>query len=102
MVLDERGRQLHDRATRGELLSPTELAELEEWYAIQDAAEQSILGGGETSQTASVQKQIDATMSQLGLVSRRLKEISTENDDLRQEIRALRHQLANLPDEKAA
>ena len=44
MVSDELGKQLHDRATRGEALSPEEQAQLKDWYATQDRAEADQLG----------------------------------------------------------
>jgi len=48
MVSDEIGKQLHNRATRGEVLSAEEQAHLEEWYATQDRAEADQLGLEET------------------------------------------------------
>ena len=43
MVSDELGKQLHDRATRGEKLNPSESAELTAWYNEQDTTEYEIL-----------------------------------------------------------
>lgn len=40
MKEDNVAMQLHDRATRGETLSPEEQVQLAEWYSRQDALEQ--------------------------------------------------------------
>jgi hypothetical protein len=42
---------LHDRATRGETLSPEEQAQLESWYALQDEIEDNILGATTAEKT---------------------------------------------------
>ena len=44
MVSDDFIKQLHDRATRGEILSAEEQKQLENWYASQDSAESKALG----------------------------------------------------------
>jgi len=43
MVSDELGKQLHDRATRGETLSVEEQRQLDIWYTAQDYAEMAML-----------------------------------------------------------
>ena len=43
-VSDELGRQLHDRATRGESLSVEEREQLEAWYVLLDRTEMEMLG----------------------------------------------------------
>lgn len=43
MVFDELGKQLHDCATRGEVLSVKEQAQLNAWYEEQDRATNSLL-----------------------------------------------------------
>jgi len=60
MVSDELGKQLHDRATRGQDLSPEEQAQLVAWYAAQDRAEMADLGLPAAEHTESLQAQINA------------------------------------------
>ena len=45
MNSDDLGQDLHDRATRGEQLSPENQMQLEAWYAAQDRAEMETLSG---------------------------------------------------------
>jgi peptidoglycan hydrolase CwlO-like protein len=95
MVSDKLGKQLHDRATRGEALSPEEQAQLENWYATQDRAEADQLGLTATTETvASLQTQIDSALTSLTTITRRIQEIAEENQALRREITALCRQLA--------
>jgi hypothetical protein len=95
MVPDELGKQLHDRATRGEALSTEEQAQLEDWYATQDRAESDRLGLTATSETvASLQIQIDSALASLATITKRIQEIAEENQALRREIAAICRQLA--------
>ena len=87
--------KLHDRATRGEALSSIEQAQLEDWYASQDRAEMSELGLPGTAGTVeSLQAQVDAALTQLAAVTRRIQEIAQENEVLRLDIAGLHRQLA--------
>jgi len=98
MVSDDLAKQLHDRATRGELLSAEEQAQLENWYALQDSAESHALGMTAAEETAAtLRSQVDAALVQLITVTKRVQEIAAENEALRREIIALRRQLAHLP-----
>ena len=97
MISDELGKQLHDRATRGETLTAEEQARLESWYAVQDSAEMKELGLAEKEETASTLKaQVDAALAQLAAVTQRIQELAAENDALRREIAALRRQVPSL------
>ena len=97
MVSDALGQRLHDRATRGEKLSATELAELDEWYANRDNAEAADLGTeAVANRLTDLQAQIDAALAQLSAVTRRIQDIAAENDLLRQEIAALRRRVPQL------
>jgi septal ring factor EnvC (AmiA/AmiB activator) len=103
MISDELARQLHDRATRGDELSADELAQLEHWYALQDSAESDVLGLTAAEKTsATLRARIDATLAQLMAVTKHIQELTAENEVLRREITALRHQLVQAPTQQPA
>jgi hypothetical protein len=86
---------LHDRATRGIQLSDTERAELEAWYARQDAEESAALAGAQPSQSLELLKvQVGEVMSQLLVTSQRIQAQAAENESLRREVAELKRQLA--------
>jgi len=98
MVSDDFAQQLHDKATRGGSLSAEELAQLENWYALQDRAESNVLSLTAAEKTpATLQTHIDAALAQLMTVTKRIQETAAENEILRREIAALHRQLAYLP-----
>ena len=94
VVDDELGRQLHDRATRGEDLSKEDQILLDEWYEAQDRAEMKVLNLAATDEakTIKLQKEIDSVLIQLRTATKRIQEITRENDVLRQEITRMRYQ----------
>jgi len=95
MTADELGKQLHDRATRGETLTDAEQVQLERWYAFQDQAESQALGLTDESQTLETLRiQIETALTQLTIATRRIQEISAENEVIRRDITTLRKQLA--------
>lgn len=97
MVSDDLAKQLHDKATRSESLSPEEQIRLEKWYALQDNGEGEALGLSAPEKTlATLQAQVDAALAQLIAVTKRIQEVASENEALRHEIAILRHQLAYL------
>ncbi len=94
MISNDIAKQLHDRSTRGETLSPVEQKQLEEWYANEDAAESKTLSlAASEKKMSSLQAQIDAALAQLTTVAKRIQEVASENESLRHEIAALRRQL---------
>jgi len=95
MVNDEIGKQLHDRATRGEDLSKEDLILLDAWYEAQDRKEMESLNLAVTDEakTAKLQKEIDSVLIQVRTVTKRIQEITRENDVLRHEIAKMHHQL---------
>ena len=96
MTFDETGKLLHDRATRGEMLSAEEQAQLHAWYSMQDQAESAQLGLAASADTITVlQAQLSSALAQLTTATSRIQELAAENDALRQENAALRRQLAN-------
>jgi hypothetical protein len=90
----ERGRELHDRSTRGGVLSPEEQSELESWYREQDREEATLLGSsGVGPSLASLQTQVDEAVAHLSAVTERIQELVAQNDALRDEIATLHRQL---------
>ena len=85
IVNDEIGRQLHDRATRGEELSKEDQILLDAWYDTQDRAEMKSLNLAVTDEanTSKLQKEIDSVLIQLSTVTKRIQEIARENNVLR-------------------
>ncbi|MEC4817641.1 MAG: hypothetical protein SAK29_30870 [Scytonema sp. PMC 1069.18] len=96
MISDEMGKQLHNRSTLGEQLTNKEKEQLDAWYAKLDAIESKLLSDNADSQitSANLPTQIEASLNQLTFVTQRIQQISSENDDLRQQISVLRQQLA--------
>ena len=94
MPFERDGMQLHDRKTKGDVLTPEENAQLENWYASQDAQEASEISPALSSlDTASVQTQTRSILSQLTMTTQRIEFISIENEAIRQEISELKSQL---------
>ena len=94
MVSDELGKQLHNRATRGEALSTEEQAQLDAWYAEQDRVEAVLLQrtASSVSQT-SLQTEIDSILHQITSAAQRIQDIAHQNELLRDEIARFRRQL---------
>jgi hypothetical protein len=94
MIANHLAQQLHDKATRGVALSAEEQAQLEQWYARQDQAEEATLSKAPLPQAnASLQTQVDGAVAQLLTVTQRIQTLAAENDALRREVVALRQQL---------
>ena len=94
-MADDLGQKLHDRATRGEKLTPEEESQLEAWYAAHDAAESRELAKlAVDDQDASLETQIRATLTQIVRVTQQIQDNLAENATLRKEIASLRLQLA--------
>ena len=95
MISDGLGQKLHDRATRGAQLSPEEKEKLETWYARQDDQEAKELNLEATSDSTTVLRaQVNTALAQLAAVTERIRQLATENDNLRRENALLRAQLA--------
>lgn len=87
--------RLHDRATRGEVLTSEGQSQLEAWYADQDAAEMAALNlpvGDED--TAALRAGIDSALAEIAAVAGRIRQTSAENEMLRRENADLRRRLA--------
>lgn len=87
--------ELHDRATRGEELTPEEQVQLEAWYAAQDASEMADLNLPATDQeAAALQAAIDSALTEIAAVAGRIRRTAAENERLRAENAELRRRLA--------
>ena len=102
---------LHDRATRGEPLTPAEQAQLEAWYdALNRQEAQVVFGQPDPSASITMAQknldllrtQVDESLTHLALTTQRLQEVSAQNKLLRSEITALREQLAQRNVREAA
>jgi len=92
MPTSEQAKNLHAKASRGEILTAQERAQLDDWYATQDAAEIRELGlNGAEKTLVTLQEQIDAALTQLMTVTKRIQEVASENEMLRHEITTLRY-----------
>ncbi len=88
-------RQLHDRETRGEALSPAEQAELSAWYAQQDEAESVLLGANvPASSLETLQAQVDTALARLHTVTQHIETLTRENEAARREVAALTRRLS--------
>ena len=94
-MIDQLMQQLHDKATRGNLLSAAEQAQLDAWYVAQDAAEGQLLAEILPPQRlADLQADVQAAVTQLRAVTLRIQVLSAQNEAIRQEVTALQQQLA--------
>lgn len=86
MINDERGKVLHDKASRGEQLSEAEKQQLEKWYAYQDRLElEAIQLPAKDAVISDLQAQIETAMDELFKLTNRIKKVTAENEQLRKE-----------------
>ncbi len=90
MTTNERGQDLHDKATRGITLSPSERAELDTWYQRLDQEERELFSASEVAEgPGKMRAQVDAALVKLQRVVQRVRELEAENDTLKAEIHSL-------------
>lgn len=79
--------QLHHRWALGELLTIDEQKILDAWYAEKDAEEAATLGMGPSSDelTNALKKQINEMLHQISVAVKRIQQLTTENEHLKQE-----------------
>jgi hypothetical protein len=88
--------KLHDRVTRGEVLTKEEHLALENWYEEQDQVEQQRLSVALSSvSVADLQAQTSAILKRLELTAQYIQETLTVNNSIRQDIAVLEEQLAH-------
>lgn len=78
--------QLHDRVTRGEVLSAAEQALLNEWYRWQDQEESAALAKLPSRSLPELQTQVETAVAQLLTVTHHIQALTAENERLRGEI----------------
>lgn len=102
---------LHDRATRGEVLSPAEQVQLDGWYAELNRQETLALFGQSEpppslmamqQSLALLRIQVDESLAQLAVTTQQLQDVSAQNRSLRAEIATLRIQVAQQGLQEAA
>lgn len=103
MATDGKGRELHDKATKGEKLSEEEKLQLENWYAQQDTMElEALQQATQEGSLVGLQSQIEAALAQLVKLTGRIQEIASENEKIRNENAALLHQLSQRARQRPA
>jgi uncharacterized coiled-coil DUF342 family protein len=95
-IPDELGFILHDRLTVGEMLTVEEEHQLEAWYRARDEAEAAWLNpiSATRPDLAGLQSQVDVVLNELTVVTQRIQQVSSENQEIRREIAGLYQQLA--------
>lgn len=87
MISDQLGGLLHSRLSRGEALSDLEKEQIEAWYGEKDAQEARLLKmPGADVDCVVLQAKIDASLEKISAVSKEIRQVSSENAILRQEI----------------
>lgn len=96
-------KQLHDKATRGVVLSASEQTQLDAWYAEQDKLESNLLDLTSGPQQLKVlQAQVETALNHLLTVTQCVQELTAQNEAIRHEIATLQHQLTHPPTSQPA
>ena len=95
MVSDKIGLKLHDKFTRGHVLTQAEKQKLESWYAQKDSSEneQILKTASGYSTVNSLQNAIDETHRQVASLTSRLQTVEQENRNIALENKRLREKL---------
>lgn len=88
------GAKLHDRATRGEILTEAERTALETWYRQQDEAEAGLLQAGQAQALATAPGDVQVVLSRIKETASRIQALDLQNASLRQEIATLQQRLS--------
>jgi peptidoglycan hydrolase CwlO-like protein len=88
--------QLHTRVVRGEIVSADELAQLQAWYAVHDAAEATLLQipSAASLDLSRLQQDVDAALVRLTSTTQDIQRLTEQNTVLRQQIATLERRLA--------
>ena len=94
MLSNQDGQALHDRSTRGEVLSAEEQTALEHWYAQTDERESSTFRRASSSPTTvELEAEIATAVAGMQAVTQRIQALTANNAAVRQEITDLQRQL---------
>jgi hypothetical protein len=85
---------LHDRATRGNVLSSENQTRLEQWYMLDKAQLEMLHSITAEATTADLQSQITVILERCITLSQRIQELTQSNEDARHELVQLRQQVA--------
>jgi len=88
-VEDERGRDLHDRHTRGKQLDARELADLQSWYDRRDREEAALFEASALDRDGILRTRIAQTEQRIQQLQERIERQRRENEALEAEIRHL-------------
>jgi len=94
--------RLHDRATRGETLTADEQVALDQWYSKQDRLEAAALATPPATHDDQLQRQVQASLEQLTVVTARIQALALDNETVRRENADLRKRLAQRSASSAA
>lgn len=91
---DDRLWKLHLRRSLGEGLTEDEQSALDAWYEDHNQAEALALGlSSEADELSALKQQVDAILDRIVTTSQSIQVLTSENEILRRENVALRHQL---------
>jgi transcriptional regulator with AAA-type ATPase domain len=94
MSSEELAKDLHNKSTRGQHLTPEEHILLNNWYSQQDQEEIKTLGqAAQPGNVSELRHQVDVALGQLVKVSLRIQDLSQTNEVLQQEIQELQQRL---------
>jgi hypothetical protein len=93
MISEELGTNLHDRHTRGYMLSAEEMKQLQTWYAQNDHEDWANAARQEANTNAVAQDQVETVLTQIEVITRRIRKLEKQNAILRQENVALQNDL---------
>ncbi len=105
MTEDTLARQIHDKATRGGILTEAERAALEAWYNEKDHEEAVLLHSSTSASLTTLdalREQVAAALARLREETGRIQAQADENEALRREIAALSERLAHSGSRQAA
>ncbi|MGD9732135.1 MAG: hypothetical protein AB7U45_08135 [Desulfamplus sp.] len=95
MLSDEIGKELHERATQGKILTNEEHKLLQEWYNVQDRAESECLYSNAVVETEhTIQKQINNIIIKIEAASENIHKLTSENILLKKNIAAINKKLS--------
>ena len=95
MSEQQEGQHLHDRATRGEVLSSQEEQVLAAWYAALDETEAALLDANhDPGAAAALREQVRASARRVQVVAQQVEELTVANERLRRDIAAAQRRLA--------